>query len=672
MLLPSCLLVLAPAQTTWYVDAHNLGPGTGTSDDPFHTLQEAVDAPTTLSGDSIRVRDGVYRESVVIDGKEIRVIAGHGMANVVVERPDAAGAPCFTVRNVDAPGVLIAGFQFRTPSNAATSGRGINVESAQLEVSRCQFSSLSAHGSGAQGGAIHAGTGSSLELLGCSFDDCGAGSVAMGGAVSFEGDVLALEGCTFSGNQSGWKGGAVWFNGSGSFAVRRSTYTNNQTIDGGAIWMEPGAGAATIRDTEFLFNGHNGKRLSGGVHGHGSMEGCLFRRNLGQENGAVSGAWDIHTTEFDGNGGSDSGSGNGASAVHGQPRSTLTNCYVHGHTGASSLLPPSAVINADLVNCVLEGNRTAVDVSMSFTNGAGAISDCVAVDCVFRENLILSGSSSSPNPDESGRGGAAFRSLLTGCVLIGNSAAFGGAAAECELINCTLYGNSAVAEAGALWEGTMVNSIAFGNGAAPLGGGATASWSCVEFGAPGPGNLSEEPRFLLPGGGDLRVRASSPCIGAGDPAQPGPDGRPRDQGALPFDPETPQSYCASAPDAFGCRPALRSLQAPSAATPFRFEATGMLTTNAALSFLAMDAGDLPYLNGRLCIGAPFLRGPVGAITTGSSSLCDTRAEFTLTPVDLLQAGFAPGDAIYTQVIYRDPGTLLGVSITGALAAVFLP
>lgn len=643
MLLPALLLSLAPAQNTWYVDANNPGPGTGTTDDPYLSIQAAIDAQTTLSGDTVRVRNGVYSEAVVVDGKALRMVAGHGQANVFIQRLDTMDTPCLTVRNVPSPGTLFAGFQFRQPLNATTSGRGVELEAAQLELSRCEFSSFFSAGSSNDGGAIHAGAGTVLGLLGCSIEDCGALSMSRGGAIYFEGNTLTLEGCVLTGNQSRF---------------------------GAAIWMEGSGGAATLRDSEFLLNGNMGTLLSGGVHGQGLIEDCLFRRNLGQENGAVSGAWDIRGTEFDRNGGSDSG--NWASAVHGQPRCSLTDCYVHDHSGASSFLSPSAVIHSDVVDCVFENNRTFVDNDSNFINGAGAISDCVAVDCVFTDNRIDGVTCSTSSPDLCGRGGAAYRSELTGCVLIGNSAPLGGAAAMCEMTNCTLYGNSAGEAAGGLWGGTMANCIAFENGGTPLGGGAAASWSCVEFGAPGTGNIDLDPGFLLSGAGDLRLIGSSPCIDSGDPALTDADGTRRDMGALPFDRTTPQPFCAPGPDSAGCIPVLSAVQQPSVSAPFRFEVHGILATSATLSFLSMGTAQQPSLNGQICIRPSLARGPFGVVTTASSGPCDTTAEFTLLPADLFQAGFAPGDAIFTQVFYRDPGSPVGVALTGALAAVFQP
>ena len=54
--LPLSLLVLlaapALAQTTWHVDASAAGPGTGSAQDPFPSIQTAIAQSATLDGDT--------------------------------------------------------------------------------------------------------------------------------------------------------------------------------------------------------------------------------------------------------------------------------------------------------------------------------------------------------------------------------------------------------------------------------------------------------------------------------------------------------------------------------------------------------------------------------------------------------------------------------------------
>jgi len=63
-------LLVAPAgaQTTWYVDAKATGPGAGTVEDPFLTIQAALIAPGFATGDDVSVAPGVYAEDLVFTG----------------------------------------------------------------------------------------------------------------------------------------------------------------------------------------------------------------------------------------------------------------------------------------------------------------------------------------------------------------------------------------------------------------------------------------------------------------------------------------------------------------------------------------------------------------------------------------------------------------------------
>ena len=52
----------AAAQTTWYVDAAGVPPGSGTPGDPYTRIQYAIDQPSTVAGDTILVTPGTYVE----------------------------------------------------------------------------------------------------------------------------------------------------------------------------------------------------------------------------------------------------------------------------------------------------------------------------------------------------------------------------------------------------------------------------------------------------------------------------------------------------------------------------------------------------------------------------------------------------------------------------------
>ncbi|MCK4654592.1 MAG: hypothetical protein KAU01_09100, partial [Candidatus Cloacimonetes bacterium] len=63
----------------------------------------------------------------------------------------------------------------------------------------------------------------------------------------------------------------------------------------------------------------------------------------------------------------------------------------------------------------------------------------------------------------------------------------------------------------------------------------TATYSDIEDGWTGTGNINSDPMFVNPGSGDYHLQSTSPCIDAGDPASPlDPDSTVADMGAYYF------------------------------------------------------------------------------------------------------------------------------------------
>jgi hypothetical protein len=147
-------------------------------------------------------------------------------------------------------------------------------------------------------------------------------------------------------------------------------------------------------------------------------------------------------------------------------------------------------------------------------------------------NVTISGNSA-------GYGGGVYDDdsspTLTNVTISGNSAANGGGiynlSSSPTLTNVTISGNSAAFGGGIFnrfSSPSLTNSILWANDAGSiyndLGGSASISYSIVEGGDPGTGNLAVDPLFVAAvptapsSAGNLRLQAASPAIDAGNPA----------------------------------------------------------------------------------------------------------------------------------------------------------
>jgi len=163
----------------------------------------------------------------------------------------------------------------------------------------------------------------------------------------------------------------------------------------------------------------------------------------------------------------------------------------------------------------------------------------------------------APSPNGGGilvRGGSP---TVRRCLVIGNSADIGSGGwgggigvlsqglgdARPSFIQCTVAANSAELQGGGIWVNgtggvvhpTFDSCIVWGNSPNAVevgfGGSISFTYSDVQGGAPGQGNISANPQFV--GAGDYSLQATSPCIDAGNPALgPDCDGSQADMGSI--------------------------------------------------------------------------------------------------------------------------------------------
>ena len=290
----------------------------------------------------------------------------------------------------------------------------------------------------------------------------------------------------FAADQAG--GGEVW--------VAQGTYTN------------PGPNSMAVDMAE-------------NVHIYGGFAGTETARS--QRN------WTSHLTVIDGQ--------NSSQGATGANNSTLDGFTIkRGYSGFSGGGMYNAGTAPVVANCVFINNKAYSDGGAIENNSASP----TVINCDFVDNEALNGYGGAigtylGSPAVSGcvfsgnaakiDGGALHSTggapTFTNCQIADNTAVKGSAAnsdnSAVLFTNCTFTGNIANAGGSAIYGNligpTLKNCIAWGDTVAEIAGAAaTVTYSCVQGGHTGTGNISTNPLFTS---GYATLQASSPCIDTG-------------------------------------------------------------------------------------------------------------------------------------------------------------
>ncbi|MBN1491444.1 MAG: hypothetical protein JXA69_16145 [Phycisphaerae bacterium] len=238
----------------------------------------------------------------------------------------------------------------------------------------------------------------------------------------------------------------------------------------------------------------------------------------------------------------------GAGMVNYDGSPTVAHCrfvWNSASVGAAGVLNSQA--NPSFSYCTFLENSAPTSAAMS-NNYCGP----QLVNCAFISNLA------SPNTGGAIRNNNSNPTLIN-CIFTGNLCGNSGGAinnyiSSPVLVNCTFAANVAAGRGGAIYNyqssPALTNCILWGN-IASLGpqmhtesynSYPTVTYTCIQGGLTGTGNISEDPQFVDPDGPDcipgteddnLRLRAGSPCLDTGN-NEPGIalpstdlDGKPR-------------------------------------------------------------------------------------------------------------------------------------------------
>jgi parallel beta-helix repeat protein len=190
--------------TLCYVDAQNgddLNDGT-TAGTAKKTIQAAIDI--SASGTYIIVAEGIYYESIEVDGKDLVIVSSSGAENTIIDNT-FMGTRGILIKNTSNLKTIIDGFTIEGGESSANGG-GIFIDSASPVISNCVLENNSAVNGG---GLAISGSTAFPAITNCTIQTNSASN--NGGGIYFNSQSKpVIKGCSVSWNTSSGLGGGIY------------------------------------------------------------------------------------------------------------------------------------------------------------------------------------------------------------------------------------------------------------------------------------------------------------------------------------------------------------------------------------------------------------------------------------------------------------------------------
>ena len=439
-----------------YVNPTAADGGDGTLNNPFNTIQSALDM--AQSNDIIQLADGIYKgrgnKDLSYRGKPLLVISENGAESCIIDcRGSGRG---FIFENSEGSLSILDGVTIQNGSNI--DGGGIACIGASPTILNCTIQENNAAGNG---GGIYSNDSEKITIRNCSLMNNDSGN--NGGGIYNYAAVIDIENCNIVNNTATREGGGIYNRSSASVMIQDcKMLSNSSTREGGAIYNSY-VTMTTIQDCMIL---NNSASEGGGIcsdrNASVMIRNCKILNNSASEGGAISNSYvtmmtikecTIKDNSSDRNGG---GVNNSYTMM-----TTLQDCTVKNNSATwnGGGVYNSYTTMTTLQNCAITGNNAGVSGGGVFNYSSTAITD----NCTIADNISVN----------SGGG---------------------------------IYNESSTS--------TTQNTIIWANTGSQIyldGSTASVAYSLVQDGWEGEGNLDVDPLFT----GSYRLKSTSPCIDAG-------------------------------------------------------------------------------------------------------------------------------------------------------------